>query len=98
MHYWYSSGLEPMPQVGNLQVVTDWSGNPVSIIEITDVSKRKFSEVTAEFAASEGEGDQSLEWWRKAHWDFFSAECEEQGLEVREDMLLVLETFKVVYS
>ncbi len=98
MKYWYESGLETMPKVGNLQVVTDWYGNPTSIIETTDVSECKFSEVSAEFAASEGEGDKSLTWWRKAHWRFFSAECEEQGIHPSEDMLLVLEKFKVVYS
>ena len=96
--YWYESGLEQMPKVGNLQVVTDWDGKPTSIIEITDVSECKYSEVTAEFAALEGEGDKTLEWWRKAHWEFFTAECEDQGLEASEDMVLVLEKFKVVYS
>ncbi len=98
MKYWYESGLEPMPKVGTLQVVTDWNGNPTSIIETTEVSECKFSEITAEFAASEGEGDKSLDWWRQAHWDFFSAECEEQGLQPDNDMILILEKFKVVYS
>lgn len=98
MKYWYESGLEPMPKVGSLQIVTDWYGNPTSIIQTIDVSECKFSEVSAEFAASEGEGDKSLEWWRKAHWDFFSAECEEQGLQPSDDMVLILEKFKVVFS
>ena len=98
MKYWYETGLEPMPEVGTLLVVTDWNGNPTSIIETTEVSECNFSEVTAEFAASEGEGDKSLEWWRKAHWDFFSAECKEQGLKPSNDMVLILEKFKVVYS
>lgn len=98
MKYWYESGLEPMPEVGNLQVVTDWDGNPTSIIEITDVSECKFCDVTAQFAALEGEGDKSLEWWRKVHWDFFSIECEELGIKPSDDMVLVLEKFKVVYS
>ena len=98
MKYWYESGLEPMPKVGGLLVVTDWNGNPTSIIETTEVSECKFSEVSAEFAASEGEGDKSLDWWRKAHWNFFTAECKDQGLEPSKDMVLVLEKFKVVYS
>jgi uncharacterized protein YhfF len=98
MRYWYESGLEPMPKVGTLQVVTDWSGNPTSIIETTEISESKFSEVTAEFAALEGEGDKSLDWWRKAHWNFFSAECQEQSIQPDNDMILVLEKFKVVYS
>ncbi len=98
MDYWYSHQGEAMPQVGHLQVVTNWQGNPVCIIEITSVSKCKYSEVTAEFAREEGEGDKSLHWWRQAHWQFFSDECEQLGIQPSEDMLLVLERFRVVYK
>lgn len=98
MKYWYESGLEPMPKKGDLQIVTDWTGNPVSIIETIEVSECKFSDITAEFAAQEGEGDKSLAWWRRAHWAYFAAECEEQGIKPGKDMVLVLEKFKVVYS
>jgi len=97
LKYWYESGLEPMPRVKHLQVVTDWDGNPTSIIETINISECRFSDVSSEFAAAEGEGDQSLAWWRTAHWDFFSKECEDQGLTPNENMVLVLETFKVVY-
>ncbi|MEZ8102336.1 ASCH domain-containing protein [Vibrio bivalvicida] len=97
MEYWYSHEGELMPQVGHLQVVTNWQGEPACIIEITSVSICPYNQVTAEFAASEGEGDKSLRWWRDAHWKFFSLECEELGVEPSEDMLLVLERFNVVY-
>ncbi|MGO2513920.1 ASCH domain-containing protein [Marinomonas polaris] len=56
------------------------------------------TEISAEFAAAEGEGDKTLAWWREAHWAFFSTECEELDIEPTEDMLLVLERFKVVYQ
>ena len=54
--------------------------------------------MTAEFAAAEGEGDKTLEWWREAHWNFFSRECEELKITPSEDMMLVLERFKVVHQ
>ena len=98
MKYWYENGDAPMPRVGHLQVVTDWYGNPTSIIETVSVSECKFSEVTADFAKAEGEGDKSLDWWRNAHWDFFSKECKEIGIEPSESMPLILERFKVVYK
>ncbi|OJI33273.1 ASCH domain-containing protein [Vibrio vulnificus] len=81
-----------------LQVVTNWDGIPICIIEMTSVTKQKYSEVTPEFAALEGEGDKTLAWWREAHWNFFSRECVELGISPSEDMLLVLEQFKVVYK
>ncbi len=98
MDIWYSQEGEERPETGHLHVVTDWNGTPHCIIEITDVSTCPFNEVTAEFAAAEGEGDKSYEWWREAHWAFFSRECEELGIEMREDILLVLERFEVVYA
>lgn len=94
---WYESGLEPMPQVGNLQVVTDWAGHPTSIIETVDVSECRYADVTEEFASAEGEGDRTLSWWREAHWAFFSEECRSQGWVMSEEQMLVLERFKVVY-
>lgn len=94
---WYSEQGEIMPEVGHLQVVTTWDGTPVCITELTSVSKCKYNEVTAEFAALEGEGDKTLSWWKKAHWDFFLKECEELNISPSTDMLLVLEQFKTVY-
>ncbi|KXO07225.1 hypothetical protein AKG98_2572 [Moritella sp. JT01] len=98
MKHWYEAGVEPMPKAGHLLVVTDWDGEPTSIVEITAVSECKYSDVTAEFACSEGEGDRTLDWWRAAHWDFFSNECVAADIEVNEDMMLVLEHFQVVHG
>lgn len=98
MKHWYESGEESMPQVGHLQVVLNWQGEPTSIIEVTEVQECLFSEVTEEFAAQEGEGDRTLAWWRKAHWNFFAKECAEIGIEPSEQMALVLERFTVVYQ
>ncbi|OED92309.1 ASCH domain-containing protein [Vibrio breoganii] len=98
MEYWYSHEGEAMPAVGHLQVVTDWLGEPICIIEITSVDTCKYCDVSAEFAALEGEGDKSLQWWREAHWKFFSLECQELGITPTQEMLLVLERFEVVYS
>jgi uncharacterized protein YhfF len=98
MDYWYSHEGEERPKVGHLQVVTNWDGKPICIIEIVSVSQCKYGEITADFAAEEGEGDKSLAWWREAHWQFFSLECDELGIEASDDMLLVLERFKVVHK
>lgn len=95
---WYESGEEAMPSVGHLQVVVDWSGKPICIIEIDSVETCQFKQVTAEFAHAEGEGDRSLSWWREAHWNFFAAECDELNIEPSEEMLLVLERFHVVHN
>ena len=97
MKYWVESGQAPMPEVGHLHVVTDWEGAPTSIIQVTEVEEASFSDVSAEFAHAEGEGDRTLEWWRRVHWDYFSGECAGIGIEPSEDMVLVLESFRLVH-
>jgi len=98
LNHWYESGEEAMPAVGNLMVVLDWDKAPICIIEINAIAICQYNEVTAEFAYAEGEGDRSLDWWRKAHWDFFAKECAELAIEPNENMKLVLERFHVIYQ
>lgn len=98
MKYWYETGREVISEVGMIQVITDWDGNPTSIIEITSVEEKRFCDVDEEFARAEGEGDLSLNWWRKSHWQFFSNECSDLGITPDENMMLILERFKVIYK
>jgi uncharacterized protein YhfF len=98
LKHWYLSSVLPMPRVGHLMVVTDWEGEPSTIIEITSVSESRFCDVGEDFAFSEGEGDRSLSYWRRTHWAFFEKECAEIDLVLSEEISLVLERFKVVYS
>ena len=89
-------GIRP-PQVGDLSIVTTWAGEPVCVIETTATEVLPFADVDEVFAATEGEGDGSLAYWREAHRAFFSRECEAAGRSFSEDMLLVCERFRVVY-
>lgn len=94
----YEAENEPVPEVGQLSVITNWSGEPQCIVEVTDVEITPYNEVSAEFAFIEGEGDKSLEYWRKVHWEFFSLECKDLGKEPAEDMPVILEQFKVIWK
>lgn len=86
---------EAAPQVGELDIVLNGTGDPVAVIKTASVELVPFGEVSAEFAASEGEGDLSLEYWRKAHLRFWA---EEEGAQVTADTLIQCERFEVVYS
>jgi len=86
------------PRPGDLSVVTNWAGSPLCVIETIQVDVVPFSEVTAEFAATEGEGDGSLEYWRQAHASYFSRECARIGHIFSENMLVACERFKVVFT
>ena len=88
---------KPLPTVGALSVVTDWSGAPRCVIRTTQVDIVRFDAVSESFAAREGEGDRTLRWWKDAHWRFFSRECQRLGREPAPDMPVVCEQFEVVY-
>jgi uncharacterized protein YhfF len=89
---------KPLPQAGDLSIVTDFAGLPKCVIETMHVEVVPFEEVTEEFAATEGEGDGSLHYWRSAHEAFFGRECERIGRTPHSRMPVVCEQFKVVFS
>ena len=88
---------EPAAQPGEKSVILNGKGEPLCIIETTEVEVRRFDEVDGRFARDEGEGDGSLEYWQVAHRRFFSRTLPEIGHRFSEDMPLVCERFRVIY-
>lgn len=88
---------EPFPRVGDLHIVTDFSGYPRCIIETTKTQILPFNEMTYDICKREGEDD-SLESWIIGHTKFFTAEGRELGYEFTEDMPILFEDFEVIYS
>lgn len=87
---------EPLPQVGEIDVVVDHEGEPVAVTRTVHVQVVAFDEVDEAYAALEGEGDGSLAYWRAAHWDVFGRECARIGREPAEDMPVVCCAFELV--
>ncbi|WP_105616117.1 ASCH domain-containing protein [Vallitalea okinawensis] len=98
LHYWYSMEDEEIPQIGDLSIITNWDGEAQCIIETVNVNIVPFKEVPEAFAYKEGEGDRSLNYWRKVHNQFFEEELKEVKRAFSEDMLVVCEEFRVVYG
>lgn len=93
----YQSEGDRVPQVGDLSIVTDWEGTPKCVIETTNVMIIPFKDITFDICKREGEDD-NLESWRQGHINFFSREGEELGYTFTEDMPVVFEDFKMVFS
>lgn len=87
-----------MPVLGGHSLVTDHAGAPLLVIRTTQVEIRPYGKVDADFAAAEGEGDGSLDYWRNAHWAYFSRRCAALGRTPSEDMPVILERFALIYS
>lgn len=94
---WEAEG-SPIPEMGLITIVMDGKGEPLCIVETTEVAIRNYNQVDADFARAEGEGDLSLEYWREAHRNFFSRTLPKIGKEFLEEMPLVCERFRVIYE
>ncbi len=89
----YAKDGERMPEPGDHSVILDGEGRPLCIIKTTAVEIRPLGEVDAAFAWDEGEGDRSLEDWRRGHlWYFDSI-----GAPIDDSTPLVLEHFAKVW-
>jgi len=89
---------DSLPEVGQIEVVVDHRNEPALITRITQVQVLPYDQVTAEYAAIEGEGDGSLGYWRDAHWAFFSRECQRIGREPSQTMPVVCCVFELLMS
>ena len=88
---------DTVPEVGDHWIVCDGTGMPRVILRTTEVRRVRFREVDAAFAYDEGEGDRSIESWRRGHrrcWERVGAEL---GLALTNDSVVVAERFRVVW-
>jgi len=86
-----------LPSEGLMTIVLDGSWAPMCIIETVSVAMMAYQDVTPEIAYAEGEGDRTLEYWRRVHWDYFSRVLPKLGHEPGLEMVLACEHFRVVH-
>lgn len=93
----YQIGGGEIPKIGDLSIVTDWEGTPKCVIETTNIRVIPFKEITFDICKQEGE-DENLDSWIEGHSKFFSNEGMNLGYKFTEDMPVIFEDFKVVFS
>lgn len=96
--WWFETFQEDLPEVDNVYIVTNWNGEAKAIIKTIAVNQRIYRDITEKYAAKEGEGDQSLAYWKKVHWDYYSREMEAEGQKPDENMLIVCEEFETIWA
>ena len=89
---------ENAPINDGYSVVTGFDGEPLCVIRTAEIRHIPFREVDPEFAADEGEGDLSLEYWRQVHRDYFEKESATLGFEFDEASLVCCERFYLVFG
>jgi len=88
---WAASEGDKGVVVGKRWIVKDGQDRPRAILETVELTRRRFSEVDATFAHHEGEGDRSLDDWRRMHMSYFTR----RG-EFSPDMKVCCERFRLV--
>ncbi len=93
----YEVAGDPLPTVGLLTLVLNGAGDPLCIIETTEVAIHPYTEVDAQFAYEEGEDDRSLASWQEGHRRFFTRVLSKISRVFDEEMPLVCERFRLLY-
>jgi uncharacterized protein YhfF len=93
---WYTDETRPRP--GDLVLILNGRGDPVCVIRTKRVDVMSVTEVSAEFAFEEGEGDKTLAWWLDAHRAFWRREAEREGFDYSDDLDVCCERFELVWA
>ena len=75
----YQADSKPVPQVGDFWIVIDGTGEPVCVVRTFDVRIIAFDEMPEDYALWGGEGDLSMEFWRRIYWEYIVTECARIG-------------------
>ncbi len=94
----YDAEGRPVPKAGDLSIVVDGKKRPVCMIETTDVRIIPFNAVDEQFAWEGGEGDRTLESWRRMYWAYIKTECTRIKRRPGPTTPMVCERFRVIYK
>lgn len=94
----YLINNEPLPREGDYSIILNSNEEAVCIIKTLKVYVTAFNQVSDEHAYKEGEGDRSLEYWRKVHVKFLTNELASVHKTFNENTKVVCEEFEVMYA
>ena len=81
-----------LPVIGEESIIHYDNEKDACIVKTIDYKIMKFKDMTEDLASLEGEGDLSLDYWRKVHYEFFKS----YNPDFNEDTLVVFERFELV--
>ena len=94
----YEADNARIPQIGDYWIITKGPDDPICVIETTEQHIIPFDQVTPDYAYDGGEGNRTIEGWRKIYWKLIVDECARIGRSPSENAPLVMERFRVVYK
>ena len=94
----YQINNEPIPKKGDYSIILNSKEEAVCIVRTLKAYVTEFCRVSEEHAFKEGEGDQSLEYWRKVHENFLTNELASVHRIFDEHTKVVCEEFELIYA
>ncbi|MFW2406049.1 MAG: ASCH domain-containing protein [Gammaproteobacteria bacterium] len=89
---------QPNPAVGDTIILVDFDGHPRQLVRLTDIEQVAFGAITAAHTAIDGTPVRDLEIWIPLHTRYWNAMLEPHGLEVTQDMPVLVEGFELLYD
>ncbi len=93
----FISAGDPLPKVGNYWILLNSKAEPEMILKTIRTETHKFSEVPESVAIAEGEGDLSLDYWKRVHSDLYLPYLKEWGVATMDEATVITEFFEIVY-
>jgi uncharacterized protein YhfF len=89
---------KPLPKAGDYWIALDGQGEPFAVLHTDTVEVIPFDQVPEEYALWGGEGDLTIDYWRRIYWQYIVRECERILREPSPKAPLVMERFSVAYG
>jgi len=94
----FASAGDPLPKVGNFWIVLASDKKPKLILKTKKIEIHKFAEVPQYVATAEGEGDLSLDYWKREHAKIYEPHLANWGIKDLNQANVITEFFELVFS
>ncbi len=89
---------QKLPKIGDFTIITDNQGNAKCLLRTVAVRLKPYFSIRESYAKIEGEGDQSLAYWKQYHWEKIEEDLKQFNRVPRESMIMVCEYFDKVFE
>jgi uncharacterized protein YhfF len=83
---------------GDYWVILSPAAEPLVLVRVVGVEEVPFNKVSQAWAEVEGEGDNTLRWWREAHLAYFRNQCQLWNIPWSEEYSIVCESWELIES
>lgn len=88
---------DPVPRVGDYWMCLASNGEPRCLLRTTRIAIHKFMDIPSDVAIAEGDGDLSVEYWKRVHTELYAPQLEKWGLSAIDEATVITEFFEIVF-